>query len=48
MFFKIVQIATSKSRDIEVGGRRAPVSWTATLGILLIFINITPKIKEKL
>lgn len=31
----IDQIATSKSRDIEVGGRRAPVSWTATLGLVV-------------
>jgi zinc transporter 9 len=31
----IDQIATSKSRDIEVGGRKAPVSWTATLGLVV-------------
>eukprot|EP00088_Acartia_fossae_P044438 TRINITY_DN4719_c0_g1_i1.p1 TRINITY_DN4719_c0_g1~~TRINITY_DN4719_c0_g1_i1.p1 ORF type:complete len:306 (-),score=59.95 TRINITY_DN4719_c0_g1_i1:273-1190(-) len=31
----IDQIATSKTRDIEVGGKRGAVSWTATLGLVV-------------
>jgi len=31
----IDQIAASKSRDIESGGRRGNVSWTATLGLVV-------------
>jgi len=36
VFMLIVdQIASSKSRDIEAGGKRSPVSWTATLGLVV-------------
>jgi len=36
IFMLIVdQIATSKSRDIESNGKKNPVSWTATLGLVV-------------
>jgi len=31
----IDQIATSKTRDVESNGKKAPVSWTATLGLVV-------------
>merc|ERR1719308_830806 len=31
----IDQIASSKSRDIESNGKKSPVSWTATLGLVV-------------